>query len=116
MNVRNAGMRMRRIRLLVLLIWMIWVLPGAAHAQWAIRRIEHDWRVRIGGNSFGLTQEFFSTFSTTIGTRTTNIYIGQFTVHTRLPAIWVAALAVTLVGTACIFAIPNLVDKNRTET
>jgi hypothetical protein len=102
-------MRMRKIRLFLLIAWVVLSSPIAAHAQWATSRIEHDWRVSIGGSSFGLTQEFFSTFSTTFGSRTTVIYFGRYTVRTGLPGVCVVALAITLFGTACLFLVTKVV-------
>jgi hypothetical protein len=53
--------------------------------------------------------------STTVGTRTTSIYIGRYTVRTRLPAAWVAVFAVTFVGTSCLLLVPNLVGRMRSN-
>jgi len=104
----NHLLQMRKIRLLLLMMWMVLFLPIAAYGQWATSRIEHDWRVSIGGSSFGATQEFLSTYSTTLGTRTTVIYLGRYTIRTGLPAGWVAVLAVSFFGTACVFLITKV--------
>jgi len=101
----------RKIRRLLVMPGLIGALPIAAHAQWAILRIEHDWRVTINGNSYGLTQEFLSTWSTVHGTRTTTIYSGQHTLRTRLPAVCVAALALAFVGTVLLSPFAMLSRK-----
>ena len=85
------------------MIGLLVTSPVAAQAQWATSRIEHDWRVTITGNSYGLTQEFFSTWSTVHGRRTTTIYFGQHTFRTRLPALSVAALTFAFVGIVAFF-------------
>ena len=107
-----AAMRMRKIRQLFLMIGLISALPVGAHAQWATSRITHDWRVTIAGNSYGLTQEFFSTWSTVHGTTTTTMYFGQQTLHTRLPAVCVAALALAFVGAVPFFLFAMLPRKH----
>lgn len=103
---------MRRIQSFLLLIWLMSALTTTAHAQWATRRVEHDWRVRIGGNSYGLTQEFFSTFSTTAGTKTTIIYLGPHTYSTNLPAVWVTGLTLLPLGMVSFFLVSNLRNKS----
>jgi len=97
---------MCKIKQLLLVVMFIGALPVAAHAQWATSRIEYDWRVNIGDNSYGVTQEFFSTFSTVIGTRTTTIQFGHHTFDTRLPAVCVAALAVLSLGAWALLLFP----------
>jgi hypothetical protein len=105
---------MREIRQVLLMVWLIGTLPVAAQAQWATSRIEHDWRVTINGNSYGLAQEFFSTFSTVLGTRTTTIYFGQHTFRTSLPAVCVAALTVASVGAVPFLLLAILRPKRET--
>src|ERR1041384_2474321 len=103
---------MRKIRQLLLMAGLIGFLPVAAQAQWATSRIEHDWRVTINGDSYGLTQDFFSTWSTIHGTRTTTMYFGQDAFRTRLPAVWVAALALAFVGAAALALFAMLPGKH----
>jgi hypothetical protein len=106
---------MRKIRQVLLMVWLIGALPVTSHAQqWAISYIEHDWRVTISGNSYGLTQEFLSTVSTVVGTRTTTIYFGQHTFHTSLPAVCVAALAIASVGAVPLLLLAMLRAKRET--
>ena len=102
----------RNIRQLLLMAGLIGALTVTAHAQWATSRTEHDWRISINGNSYGLTQDFFSTWSTVHGTRTTTIYFGQRTFRTRLPAIGAAALAVASAGAAALFLFTMLPVKH----
>jgi hypothetical protein len=77
---------------LLLAASVIWIIPLAAQAQWASSEIEHDWRVSIGGQSFGLQQQvtYFATPGLG-GQRTTTLYLGPYTTTTRLPAAFVAA-------------------------
>lgn len=100
-------MLMPRMRQLLLIIALLGALPIATRAQWATHYPEHDWRVSIGGNSYGLQQEFFSTVSLTLGTHTTTIYFGRHTFRTALPAVWVVTLAAVAIGIVCLapFAI-----------
>ncbi len=43
-------------RALFLAAFLVGASPIAAEAQWASFRIEHDWRLTLGDNSFGLVQ------------------------------------------------------------
>jgi hypothetical protein len=96
---------MHNIRKLLLMIVLVGALPIAAHAQWATSRIEHDWRITINGNSYGLEQRFTSTYSLTLGWRTTTIFFGQHTFRTNLPAVWVAALALAPLVAVAFFLV-----------
>jgi uncharacterized membrane protein len=96
---------MHRIHKLLLMVVLVGALPIAAQAQWATSRIEHDWRITINGNSYGLEQRFTSTYSLTLGWRTTTIFFGQHTFRTNLPAVWVAALALAPVVAVAFFLV-----------
>jgi hypothetical protein len=92
--------QVNRFRPIVLIVVLLCASTIKGHGQWAIRYAEHDWRITIGSQSYGLVQEFFSTYSRVHGTRTTFIYFGSHTFRTRVPASWItafAALALTLV-------------------
>ena len=107
---------MRKFSQFLFLVAMIGTLPIGAHAQWATSRVERDWRVTINGSPYGLTQEFFSTFSTIVGTRTTTLYLGPHTYRTRLPAVCVATLAVVpLVGAVALLLFAMLPEGYRTS-
>jgi hypothetical protein len=83
---------MRKTRRLLFLIVLACAIPTTSQAQWALHYVKHDWRVAIGGGSYGLTEEFSSFFSPTVGTTTTTIYLGGITWQTSLPAVWVVGL------------------------
>jgi hypothetical protein len=96
---------MRRIRLLLLIALLLGALPLAAHAQWATSRVEHDWRITINGNSYGLEQRFTSTFSLVDGWRTTTIYFGRHSFRTSVPAVWVAVLTLSPLAAVALFLV-----------
>lgn len=80
---------MRKIQKLFFVAWTACILPTAAHAQDGGYFIpEHDWRLSIGGTSYGLLQTTWSTRPT----RTTTICLGHYTFNTHLPAAGVAAM------------------------
>jgi hypothetical protein len=89
-------------------------LPSAAHGQWASACTEHDWRVTIGGRSFGLVQKSVYTVSLSLpGCRYTTIYLGPVgTTTTRLRAPYVAAAPLLPLGAAGIFLAWCLIGRN----
>ena len=105
---RNVPSPFRGFRKLFCLLLLLTTFPIAAHAQWATSRVEHDWRVTIGGNSYGLEQRFSSTYSLTLGWRTTTIFFGRHTVRTNLPAVWVASLALAPLAAVSLFLVATL--------
>jgi hypothetical protein len=102
---RNVPSPFRGFRKLFCLLLLLTTFPIAAQAQWATSRVEHDWRITINGNSYGLEQRFTSTFSTVAGWRTTTIFFGQHTFRTNLPAVWVAALALAPLLAVAFFLV-----------
>ena len=108
-----ASTRMRQIRHLLLVTLVVCALPIAAHAQWATSSNEHDWRLTIGGNSYGLLQRvtYFASYGVG-GIRTTTICLGPYTANTRLPAAYVAAMMFLPVG-ATLFLLARLFPQRR---
>lgn len=93
--------RMRKMRLFLLLA-LVWALPVATHAQWLYTKTEHDWRLTIGGYSFGLVQKAIHTYTLNQPSyRETTIYLGPvYTTTRRCRAPCVAALLLLPAGTA----------------
>ena len=107
--------RMRKIRQLFLISLAVCVLPVAAHAQWASSKTEHDWRLSIGGHSFGLVQQ--AVYTVSLGSpsyRRTTIYLGPFyTTTTRFRAPWLAVVLLLPVGAAGVFVLARLLPGKR---
>ena len=78
---------MRRNRNLLLAILALLLLPIAAHGQWARSRTEHDWSVTLGGQAFGIVQRSVDMTGAEWGwQRVTTIYVGSYSITTRLRA------------------------------
>ena len=104
---------MGRFRQFLLLSWAFCALPVAASAQWASSITEHDWCFTVGGNSYGLQQRVTYTISLGYGgTRTTTLYLGRYTATTRIPAPFVALIALLPVGTVGFFLLTRLSRGN----
>ena len=83
------------------------LLSATAHGQWASSVVDHDWRVTIGTNSYGLQQRTTYTLALGVGgTRTTTLHLGRYTTTTRLPAVPLVALVLlpTGLGAFCLLA------------
>ena len=87
--------------------------PDAAQYRLATSSNEHDWRLTIGGNSYGLLQRvtYFASYGVG-GIRTTTICLGPYTANTRLPAAYVAAMMFLPVG-ATLFLLARLFPQRR---
>ena len=93
---------MRRVRYVLLILLAVCAFPLGSSAQWAVGYTEHDWSIKIGGNSYGLIQRYFNAG---IPMRTTTIYLGPYTAHTAVRAVVlaVAALVPTVAAGAFVF-------------
>lgn len=110
--------RMHRMRQLLLIILAVCALPVVAHAQDGyfhyFRRTEHDWRVSIGGSSFGLLQETIYN-GVPIG-RETTIYCGPLgKTTTRLRAPYIAVVLLLPVAAAGVLLVRGLSGKNESS-
>ncbi|SRR6266540_362545 len=102
---------MCRIRQCFLVILAAFAMPIAAHAQWATSRTEHDWRVSVGVNSYGLLQQEVYTIDLVHGYRVTTIYFGSHTRSTtRFRADYVAVVTLLIVGTAGVLSSKKLLS------
>src|SRR5689334_15735390 len=95
---------LRIIRLLLTAMILVGAIPQTANAQSFSSYIEHDWRVTIGGNSYGLVQEVLMPF----GLRTTAICVGRHAFTTRLRAPSVAAFGLMLLAGAGLYFFTRL--------
>ena len=96
-----------RVRHLVLAACLVCAWPGIASAQWASTRIEHDWRMTIGGSSIGLVQRavYFVDLDH-VNHRETIIYLGPFsTITTRFRADHIAVATLAVVGMIAAFVV-----------
>ena len=103
---------MRKFRKLLLVTLFVCVLPAAAHGQWARGRIEHDWRVAVGGYSYGLVQRASDTTGQDWGwCRTTTIYLGPYTTTTHFRAAHVAMVLLLPIGAGGVLLLTR--PRNR---
>jgi hypothetical protein len=75
-------------------------MPGL-YDEKALISLEHDWRLAIGGHSFGLVQQadYYDFSHSRLICRTTTIYVGPFgATTTRVGAPFVAILLLLLLG------------------
>lgn len=88
------------MRHLVLATFVTCAWPFAAHAQWAASRIEHDWCLTIGNQSFGLVQTaVYITDLEHVNHRETTLRLGSFAAtSTRYRADAVVLIVATLGG------------------
>src|SRR3954447_14835475 len=104
---------MREIRQLLLVALMLCALPLTGRAQWATTRTEHDWRLAIAGNSFGLIQEAIYTVSLeSPNYRRTTIYLGPVYTTTTPFQVPHIALVLLLVGATGLVVLAGI--KRRT--
>jgi hypothetical protein len=97
---------MRKIRQLLLATLMACAFPLAVYGQWASNYKEHDWRLTISGNSYGLVQDITDWGLGPI--RATTICVGPHTLSTRFPAVYiVAALTLLPMGVFLLTSPPN---------
>ena len=73
-----------------------------AHAQWASKIVEHDWRLKLGENSFGLLQE---QIDVGVKYRVTSICLGPCKITTGLRAGYIVALVLVPLGVVGFFAL-----------
>ena|ERR1035437_2827308 len=105
---------MCKIRQLLFVILVVCAMPIAAQAQWAFSRTEHDWRISVGANSYGLLQQEVYTIDLVHGTRITTIYFGSHTwATTRFRADYIAALSLLIVGTVVVLSLKRLLSGKR---
>jgi len=104
-------MRMRRIRHCFLMSLLVCASPFVAHAQWAATITEHDWRLTVGGHSYGVVERVRYVGVRLGGKRTTTIYVGRYTAETRLPAALVATVTLLPVGVLGLFVLRGLVRQ-----
>ncbi len=96
------------------LILAVCTMPLAAQAQWATGHTEHDWRISVGANSYGLLQEEVYTIDLVHGTRITTIYFGSRTwTTTRFRADDIAALSLLIVGAVGALSLKKLLSGKR---
>ena len=108
--LRNICVRFNGVFLVALAVI---TCPMAAHAQWGISYNEHDWRITVGGKSYGLVQEFCSFTSITNGFRQTTIYFGPYTTATRFRAPWVTVVLLLPLGGAGLLLLTRFLPENR---
>jgi hypothetical protein len=105
---------MGKIRELLLVALAVCALPRAAHAQDGGYIItEHDWRLTIGGTSYGLSQTAWGKAGRYSGHRTTTIYLGHYTANTRIPAAYVAVTFLLPAGVMGFVLLPALWLRKR---
>ena len=106
-----ATIRMCRIRQCFLVILAAFAMPIAAQAQWATSRAEHDWRIFVGANSYGLLQQEVYTIDLVHGYRVTTIYFGCHTSSaTRFRANYGAVMTLLIVGTVGVLSSKKLLS------
>jgi hypothetical protein len=106
---------MCKIRQLFLTALVLCALTVEAHAQWASSSTEHDWRIAVGGCSFGIVQQAVYTISLSFpSSRHTTIYFGPVgTITTRFEAPFVAVVLLLPVGATAAFLVTRLLSGNR---
>jgi len=90
-----------KIRQFLLLAVLMSAPSTAARAQNYRHYVEHDWRINVGGNSYGLVQEVLGPPDR----RTTSICLGGRTFTTRLRATHMATLMFVLLVAAGFFLL-----------
>jgi hypothetical protein len=89
-----------RILSVALILTAAWAVP--ARAQWATSRVEHDWKITIGGQEFGLTQlAVYVTSLEHVNHRETTLHMGPYfakTTRFRAPEILAAILSIPAAG------------------
>ena len=56
-GTKQPAVLMRKPFQIALILAGLWCLPGVARSQWATTETELDWRLKLSGHSYGLTQE-----------------------------------------------------------
>lgn len=88
----------------------------AAQSQWASGYTEHDWRVSVGANYYGLLQQVVYTTDLVHGYRTTTLYFGTHSwLTTRFRADYAAVVALVVLGIAGVLSSKNLLINKRTH-
>ena len=101
-----------RIALVTVVIVILCAVPSIAHAQWAHGYIEHDWRVIIGGNSYGLVQQVTDTTGVG-GYRTTTIYLGPYRTTTHFRAAYFAVALLLPMAAGGVLSVVRLLASNK---